>query len=184
MITGRVKIFQEQIYFIMRDNTKRPETKKALQIKTKVNKKANNRKFFSCVRLGRDEPTGCPSAWWSRAWRGWRRDWCPRRRRRGRPRKPPGGPWRRRTGTSTRSCSPGRSHGPDVGREPCGGGVPSTSGNAGSHGGRRYPDGNGGASWHHLQVVLTSLITKVKLTIRSRYIRNLGLIKVEYKIKR
>ena len=47
------------------------------------------------VRHGYDGPAGCPLAWWWHAWRGWRRGWCPRRDRCGKPRWPPAGPWRR-----------------------------------------------------------------------------------------
>jgi len=48
--------------------------------------------WFKHVLHGCGEPTGCPLAWWWRAWRGWRTSWCLRRDRRGRPPKLPAKP--------------------------------------------------------------------------------------------
>ena len=66
--------------------------------------------LFRHVLHGYGEPAGCPLAWWSHAWRGWRKGWCPRRDRPSKPRWPPGEPWRRNSGISGQSWSPGRFH--------------------------------------------------------------------------
>ena len=115
-------------------------------------------------------PTGCPLAWWSHAWRGWRTGWCLRRVRPSRPQRPPaikqtnqnwntgfhnafvllnlpGGHRWRRSGTWDQFWSLGQSPWPTSGRAACGWATRSTSGNAWFLGGRRFRACNDGASW-------------------------------------
>ena len=51
----------------------------------------------------------CPLAWWLLSWRGWRRGWCPRRVKRGKPQQPPGERGQQMTGISSLPWTLGRS---------------------------------------------------------------------------
>ena len=77
-----------------------------------------------------DGRAACLWAWWWRAWRGWRRDWCPRIRRPGTLRTPLAAPSRPSSGSAGRVWTPWRSRGRGAGRAACGWAVRWTSGSA------------------------------------------------------
>ena len=79
-------------------------------------------------RHGYGGQAGCPWAWWSHAWRGWRTSWCPQTDQPSKPQMPPAGPWRLSSGSGDRSWSPGRFISPTSGRAVCGWGAQCSSG--------------------------------------------------------
>ena len=103
--------------------------------------------LFKISRLWFCGQAGGPWAWWWLSWRGWRRGWCLRRDRRGKPQWPPGGRGQRSSGIWGRSWTQKRSRGRVSGRGAFWWGGQLTSGTSWSLWGRLFRVWSGGASW-------------------------------------
>ena len=103
MMEGIVKIISDSNY----SNEENASSKRAKWNKLKKFITLNKLRL-RIFRLWSFLRVGGPWSWWSLSWRGWRRGWCPRRVRRGKLRRPLGGPERRRTGISGPVWTPGR----------------------------------------------------------------------------
>lgn len=100
------------------------------------------------VLLGFVARAGCPSAWLSLAWRGWRTSLCLRKARRDTLRKLPEELQWQQIGSGDQSWNPAQFLGRDAGRGACGWAAQLISGIVGFLAERRFLVGIGEASWH------------------------------------